>query len=186
MSRIPEQMIEINKSAIETALRFAKISMDSAEQLVKLQLEAAKAAMEENAANAKALAETKDLQAAAQLRLRMMENSVSSAVNFSRSVYDVASRAQTDLARLFEERMQLVAKGMTGAMERAASNAPGGSEILKSTIAASTAAMDTMTRAAKQMAELADASMKAAAAATTDAVTRTTSGAEGAKKPGKK
>ena len=55
MVNVPEQFAEINKSSIESALRFAKVSMDGAERLVKLQLDAAKATLDENTRNAQSL-----------------------------------------------------------------------------------------------------------------------------------
>lgn len=57
MVKISEQFAEFNKSAIETVLRFAHVSMDSAERLAKVQLDAAKAVLDENARHAKVLLE---------------------------------------------------------------------------------------------------------------------------------
>lgn len=169
MVQIPEQINEIAKSNLETALRFAKISMDSAEKLVKLQIEAARAAMDENAKNAKLLAETKDLQAANALRMKLAEAGVEQAMTYAKSVYDVTTETQGELARLFEERLQTLTRGVSGAFDQAAAAAPPGSDFaanaMRSALAASQAAMDAMTKAGKQMTELAQSNFNAAASA---------------------
>ncbi|MFZ5558781.1 MAG: phasin family protein [Pseudomonadota bacterium] len=180
MVKIPEQINEISKSNVEMALKFAKISMDSAEKLVKLQIEAARAAMEENAKSAKALAETKDLQAANALRMKLAESGVEQAMAYAKSVYDVTTHTQGELARLFEERLQSLTKGMSGAFDQATASAPPGADFavnaMRSAMAASQAAMDAMTKAGKQMTEMAQANFRTAASATTDAVKKTTGG----------
>ncbi|HVS25885.1 MAG TPA: phasin family protein [Burkholderiales bacterium] len=168
-----EQFPELNKNTLENTLRFAKITMESAERLVKLQLETAKQAIEENAKNAKALSEVKDLQEVVALRTKLAEAGVEKALDYSRSVYEVAAQAQTELAKLFEESLSAYTKDLVGAIEKTSKNAPG-SEMavaaLKSTMAATQAAVDSMTKAAKQVVELADAGVKAAHSATSSAV----------------
>lgn len=171
---VPKQFAELNKNSIETALRFAKISMESAERLVNLQIEAAKAALEENAKNAKAVLEARNPQDLVALRTQLTEAAVERAMNYSRNVHQVASQTQAELAQLLEDRMSAYGKDMVGAMDKAAKSAPAGSEFavaaLKSTMAATAAAVDTMTKAAKQLTEFADASVKTAAAATSETV----------------
>jgi phasin family protein len=180
MVKIPEQINEISKTNVETALKFAKISMDSAEKLVKLQIEAARAAMEENAKNAKALAETQDLQAANALRMKLAESGVAHAMAYAKSVYEVTTQTQGELSRLIEERMQTMTKGMSGAFDQATANAPPGADFavnaLRSAMAASQAAMDAMTKAGKQMTDMAQANFKAATNVTTDAMQKSTGG----------
>jgi phasin family protein len=180
--KIPEQINDISKSNVELALKFAKISMDSAEKLVKLQIETARSAMEENAKSAKALSEARDLNAANTLRMKLAETGVEQAMSYARSVYEVTTQTQGELAKLFEERLQGLTKGMAGAMDQAAAGAPPGSDFavnaMRSAMAASQAAMDAMTKAGKQMTDMAQANFQAAASAATDAVKKTT----GAKK----
>lgn len=169
MVQVPEQINEIAKSNLETALKFAKISMDSAEKLVKLQIEAARSAMEENAKNAKLLAETKDVQAANALRMKLAEAGVEQAMTYAKSVYDVTTATQGELAKLFEERLQTLTRGMSGAFDKVTAAAPPGSDFavnaMRSAMAASQAAMDAMTKAGKQMTDLAQSNFNAAASA---------------------
>lgn len=169
-----EQFPELNKNSLDNALRFAEITMDSAERLVKLQLEAAKQMIEENAENAKSLSIAKDFQDVVTLRAKLAEVGVEKALGYSRNVYDVASQTQTELAKLFEESLSAYTKDLVGAIEKTSQCAPVGSDLavaaLKSTVAATQAAVDTMTKTAKQVAEFADAGVKAAHSATSTAV----------------
>jgi phasin family protein len=172
MQNVQEQLSELNRGNVETTLRFAKIYMSSAEKLLKLQLDAAKTALDENARNAKALMEAKDPQQALALRTKLAEASMESAMSFSRNVYEVASQTQQEITSLLEERLAEFNKSVAGSVDKAAKNAPAGADVavaaLKSTVAATTAAVDSMTKAAKQVAEFAEASMRAATSASAE------------------
>jgi phasin family protein len=174
VQNVQEQLSEMNKGSVETTLKFAKIYMGSAEKLLKLQLEAAKSALEENARNARALMEAKDVQQAVALRTKLAEASMESAMNFSRNVYEVASQTQQEITSLLEERLSEFNKSVAGSVDKAAKNAPAGTDVavaaLKSTVAATSAAVDSMTKAAKQVAEFAEASMRAATSASAEAM----------------
>ena len=165
MAKMPEQLAGLNKGSIEAALSFAQVSMESAERMMRLQLEAAKAFVAEQSATAKALAEAEDAEAMMALRARLAEQAVERALGYSRNVYDVAAQTQQQLTKLVEQRFAAYQQEMAAAMERMIKAAPGGSdaavEAVKSTVAATQAAMDSMTKAAKQVAELADANVKA-------------------------
>jgi phasin family protein len=180
MQNVQDQLSEMNKGNVETTLRFAKIYMSSAEKLLKLQLDAAKAALEENARNARALMEVKDPQQAVSVRTKLAEASMESAMSFSRNVYEVASQTQQEITALLEERLSDFNKSMAGGVDKAAKNAPPGADVavaaLKSTVAATTAAVDSMTKAAKQVAEFAEASMRAATSASAEAMKGATRG----------
>lgn len=169
-----EQFTELNQAGVDHALRFSQIALDNTERLFKVQLEASKSALEEGVKNAKAVAEVKDVQELIALRAKLAETGVEKALAFSRSVYEVASEAQAELTKLIEDSLAAYGKGVANFVDRAAKSAPAGSDVavtaLKSTVAATTAAFDTLTKATKQVASFADASVKAATQATAAAV----------------
>ncbi|HWN30473.1 MAG TPA: phasin family protein [Burkholderiales bacterium] len=161
-----EQFPELNKNNIDNALRIAKTTMESTERLIKLQLEAAKLAIEENAKNAKALSEVQDLQEVMALRAKLAGSSVENALSYSRKVYEVAAQAQAELAELFEEGLSAYTENLVNVVEKTTGSAPAGSDLaiaaLKSTVAATQAVVDGMSKAARQVASAADAGVKAA------------------------
>ena len=177
MAKVPEQMTEqiteMNKGSIAAALTFAQVSMESAEKLMRLQLEAAKAFVAEQTETAKELSSAKDPDAMMALRSRLAEQAVERALGYSRNVYEVATQTQQELAKVIEQRFSGYQQEMAASLEKMFQNAPAGSDAavaaVKTTIAATQSAMDSMTKAAKQAAELADANVKAVADAAASA-----------------
>lgn len=165
---------EILNQQLESALRIAKIGLDSSERLSKLQIDTAKQTVEEFGKVANRLGDARDLQSAITLRTELSQQVVESSLGLSRNVYELFSQTQAELSQLFEERLTAFNRAVVSGMDRAARSAPAGTDVMvssvKSTVAATAAAVDSMTKAAKQVAEFADASVKAATTATTDAV----------------
>src|SRR5690348_18006223 len=95
-------MSEISTVTVDTAARLAKVSMDSAERAINVQLEYAKGAISQATLNAKALAGAKDVQELMALRSRIAENTLENLMGYSRSLYEVASEAQTEFSKLAE------------------------------------------------------------------------------------
>jgi phasin family protein len=156
---------EIGATAVESAARAAKISMDSAERALNVQLEYARGAIKQATLNARAAAQVKDVQELLALRTRIAENTLENLIGYSRSLYEVASEAQTEYSRLAEERMSRFQRAVTEGVDQAAKSAPAGSDVavaaIKSQLAATTAAFDTFTKAARNLASYADAGVGA-------------------------
>ena len=144
MAKTPESPADLNKASVEAALSFARVSTESAEKLMRLHLEAARNFVAEQSETVKALAEVKDAESTMALRARLAEQAVDRAVGYSRNVYEVAMQSQQQLTRLIEQHYAAYQKEMV-------------------------AAMDSMTKAAKQAAELMDANVKAVSEAAASA-----------------
>jgi hypothetical protein len=99
---------------------------------------------------------------------------VDKAVANSRNVYEIVSAAQSELSKLAEENLGSFNKNLITALEGAAKNAPAGSDnalnAVKTSLAAAAAAVNSFSKAAQQVAEFTDSSIKAASSATADAV----------------
>ena len=99
------------------------------------------------------------------VRTRIAENALENLMGYSRSLYEIASEAQGEYARLAEERMARFQQAVTEGVDQAARSAPAGSDVavaaIKSQLAATTAAFDTFTKAAKSFASYADAGVTA-------------------------
>lgn len=173
MVKTPEQISEASKTAVDTAMKLAQISMENAERLVRLQLEAAKGMLEDNLQSAKALAEAKDPQQLAALRARALETGVEQMTAYSRGIYDLAAKTQAEFGKIMESRIAAFNREVAQLVDDAAKSAPAGSEpaiaAMKQTLAATNAMIDTMAKAAKQFTEAADSNIKSAAAAATHA-----------------
>jgi phasin family protein len=168
MTTITNPFADLGRQALESAARATRISLDSAERAITVQLEYAKGTLEQATLNARAVSGAKDVNELLTLRSRIAENALENVIGYSRSLYDVASEAQAEYSKLAEERMSAFQQAVTAGVEQVAGAAPGGNDVaiaaMKSQLAATTAAFDTFTKAARNLASYADASVKSAAA----------------------
>jgi len=159
---------ELSAATVNAAARLTRISLDSAERAFAIQLEYAKGALKQATLTAHAVSQVKDVPQLIALRTRLAENAVENMMGYSRSLYEVASDAQSELSKLAEERLSSYQQSVVEAVDQATKAAPAGSDVavaaMKSTMAATTAAFDTFNRAARQVVSYADAGVKASGA----------------------
>ena len=171
-----EQFAEFNKVNVANATKLAALSIENAEKLFKLNLNAAKIALQQGVEGAQAAASAKDVQEVMALRAKYAESGVQTALSYSRTLYDLASEAQAEYSSMAEELWANYTKGVASFVDKASKSAPAGSDVavnaFKSTFAASTAAFDQFQKATKQVVNLADASVRAAAANASKAATK--------------
>ena len=167
MYNASEQFAEIGKANVTQATRFAAVAMENTEKLMALNINAAKAAFAHGVESASAVAAVKDVKELFALPTKYAESGVQYTVGYSRNLYDVVSAAQAQYSALAEEALAAYTKGLASWVEKASQSAPAGSEAainaMKSTVAATTAAFDQFQKASKQVVNLADASVRAAA-----------------------
>ena len=168
MYNATEKFAELNQANVSNAIKLASLSIENAEKLVQLNINAAKLAIAQAVEGAQAAASAKDVQELLALRAKLAEVGVQSATGYSRTLYELSSEAQAGFSALAEESWASYTKGVAAWVEKASQAAPAGSDVavnaLKSTFAASTAAFDQFQKATKQVVDLADASVRAAAA----------------------
>ena len=174
MFATPEQLAGANKANVETMLTLANTAFASAERFAALNLNTARAVLEDSVNNAKALLGAKDLQEVVSLQATLAQPSVEKAVAYSRSVYEISAQTQEEFSKLVEVQFAEVNKNVASTLDKAAKSAPAGSDVavaaVKSAIAAANSAYDTMNKAAKQVAEIAEANVAAATNAPVKAV----------------
>jgi phasin family protein len=174
MNATTEQFASANKATVETLLTVANTAFASAERLAALNLNTARALLEDSVANAKALLSVKDVQQLIAMQTTLAQPAVEKAVAYSRSVYEIATQTQEELSKVVEGQFSEINKNVSVALDKAVKNAPAGSDVavaaVKSAIAAANSAYDSMTKAAKQVAEIAEANVAAATTATVKAV----------------
>ena len=170
----PEQFTSANKANIETLLTLANTAFASAERLAALNLNTARSLLEDGVANTKALLAAKDVQELVNLQVSLAQPIVEKAVAYSRSVYEISAQTQEELSKMIEAQFADFQKTVAGLLDKAAKSAPAGSDVavaaVKSAIAAANSAFDNMNKAAKQVAEIAEANVAAATNATVKAV----------------
>lgn len=177
MFAINEQFSKFSVNGLENMLRIAQISLNSGERLIKQQFESSKQILEDNLQAAQDLSQVTDPQAALGHINKLFTQSFEKAVKNSRSIYDIVSQTQSELTALTEDSLSHINKSMISGLETLSQNGPAGSDAavnaIKSSFAAAAAAANSITRAAQQVAEFTDSSVKAATSATADAVKST-------------
>jgi phasin family protein len=174
MLNAPEQFANANKANVEALLNLANTVFASAERFAALNLNTARALLEDSVANTKALLSVKDVQELIALQTALAQPTVEKAIAYSRSVYEITAQTQEEISKVVEAQFAETNKAVGSALDKAAKNAPAGSDVavaaVKSAIAAANSAYDSISKAAKQVAEITEANVAAATNATVKAV----------------
>lgn len=167
------QFGDFSKTAVDAAMKFARVSIESAERIAALNLEAAKVGLDESAKSVKSLAAVKDVQELNNVRTKATETGLEFFMGYSKNFYELSTAAQSQYASLVEERVASMQKSMADNLDQVAKSAPAGADVaiaaLKSSLAASAAAVDSFTKAGKQFSNYTDGAIKAATETATKA-----------------
>jgi phasin family protein len=174
MFTTPEQFAAANKASVDAMLSLANTALASAERFAALNLNTARSMLEDGVANTKAILGAKDPQEAMSVQASLAQPNVEKAVAYSRSLSEITAQSKEEVAKLLEGQFGDFQKQVAGLLDQAAKSAPAGSDVavaaVKSAIAAATSAFDNMNKAAKQVADIAEANVTAATNATVKAV----------------
>lgn len=175
MSQSIDKFVALNKKQVEVAFQAFQIGFDAWESLVKLNLEAGKSLLQESVANVQSLSQVRDTAGLSAWSGSQFKAGAERVSGYSRNVYEIGGQAARQLGDVLE---QSLLSNSQEAMEWV-------DEVLKSssipqpeaTAAAAKAAManakaviEGISKAVRQTAGYADANVRAAAAATAEAV----------------
>jgi len=162
----PEQIQAAQKANVEALLNVANFQFSTLEKLASLNANAVKAAFEDGVTNARALMGAKDVQEFTSLQSTLTQPTLEKAIAWSKSVYEVATSANTELSKLAEQRTAEWNENFAGMLEKATKNAPAGSDVavaaMKQMLTAANSAYDNLNKVAKQATEMAEANVTAA------------------------
>lgn len=164
----PDQVVATNKAGVEALIGLAHTQFAAFERLSALTFNATKSAFEDSVAHTKALLNAKDAQEFINVNAAVAQPALEKVIAYSRNVYDVATQSQSEVTKMVESQAGEMNKSVVSMLDKAAKNAPGGSDVaiaaVKSALAAANSAYDSMTKVAKQATELAEANFAAATA----------------------
>jgi len=169
MINTPEQFLQLNQAALETFQAVALKSVEGFQKVAELNIQAAKASLEESGEQFKSVLGAKDPKAFADMALGGAQPAADKAAAYAKHLYEIANDTGTEIAKLFESQFAEGSKQMNAAIEALAKTAPAGSEgivtFVKSAMSAANSAYEQVNRAGKQVVEMAEANMTAAAKA---------------------
>ena len=159
-----EQAIAAQKANVETLFNLTNKAFEGVEKLIELNLQVAKTTMAESAENAKAMLSAKDAQELLALQAGLLQPAAEKAAAYSRHLYDIAATVSAELTRVIEEQASEAQRKFMSAVDNAVKNAPAGSEnavaLVKSAVAAANNAYESVHKAAKQAADVAEANFQ--------------------------
>jgi phasin family protein len=162
----PEQIQTANKANVEAILSLAATQFAALEKLANLNANAIKAAFEDSLANTRALLGAKDVQEFVNLQSTLTQPAIEKAIAYSKSAYEVATEANSELSKMAEKRIAEWNENFVSILDKATKNAPAGSDVavaaVKSMLAAANSAYDNLSKVAKQATEIAEANVTAA------------------------
>ncbi len=160
-----EQMMTAQKSNLDTLFGLTGMAFEGMEKLIELNIQVAKTAMVEAAATTKAAMSVKDAQELMALQAGLLQPAAEKAAAYSRHVYEIAASTGADVGRVAEAKASDAQAKFAAVVDTAAKNAPAGTEnavaLMKSAMAAATNAIESIQKAAKQAADVADANFQA-------------------------
>jgi len=163
----PESLSEAQKQNIDALMKLSHKAFEGIEKMVDLQLKAARATLQETAEKFQALMSVKDAQEAMNMNKNMAQPSAEKALAYSRTIYDIASQTSSEVQRLIDAQIADANKKLVDALDEFAKTAPAGSEsivaMMKSSLTAANSAYETANKAARQVVEMAERNMRAAA-----------------------
>jgi phasin family protein len=179
-----EQLIASQKANVETLFGLTNKAFEGVEKIVELNLQVAKSSLTEAQENANAALSAKDAQELLSLQAGLLQPLAEKAAAYSRQVYDIAASTNAEVAKVAEAKLTEAQGKFMSVVDSAVKNAPAGSEnavaLVKSALAAANNAYDSVQKAAKQAADVAEANFQAM---TTTAVKATQAAAAKAKRP---
>lgn len=181
-----EQIIAAQKANIETLFGLTNKAFEGLEKLVELNLQVAKTSMDEVAETARAALSVKDAQELLALQATLLQPAAEKAAAYSRHLYDIAAATNAEVSKVAEAQVAEAQKKFITVVDTAVKNAPAGTEnavaLVRSAVAAANNAYDSVHKAAKQAADVAEANFQAMTNSAVKASQQATSAARPARR----
>ena len=160
-----EQIVIAHKANVETLFGLTGLAFEGVEKLVELNIQVAKTAMSEAAQTTQAALSVKDAQELMALQAGLLQPAAEKAAAYSRHVYEIAASTGAEVNRVAEATAADAQAKFMSVVDNAVKNAPAGTEnavaLVKSAVAAANNAFESVQKAGKQAAEVADANFQA-------------------------
>ena len=181
MTKIPnipnvEELTAANAAAIANLESVAHTALEAIESLAALNLGFARQSLEKGTKQAAAALKLKSPQEAAAFGAEVVKPGVESVVAYSRSAYDIANGAASEITAMLKKQFDDMTKKVQAAAVSGAQQAPFGSDVvlaaIKQTVEANNAAYANLSKAVTQAAEIAQANVAKATSAAVKATKR--------------
>jgi len=160
-----DQVMASHKASVETLFGLTHKAFEGVEKLVELNVTASKTALSEAAGTAQSMLSVKDAQELLALQAGLFQPLAEKTAAYSRHLYDIAAGTTAEFTKTCEAQSTDAQKKFLALVDSASKNAPAGSEtavaMFKSAVAAGNNALETVQKAVKQAADVAEANFAA-------------------------
>lgn len=167
MFNTPEQLLSLQKSALETLQAVTLKSVEGLEKLTELNLQVVKATVAESNDQTATLFAVKDPKALTALFSTGAQPAAEKAVSYAKHVYEITADTGAEIAKIFEKQVAEGNRQLNAVIDAASKNAPAGTEgivtFVKSAVSSANTAYDQVNKATKQVVDIAEANFAAAA-----------------------
>ena len=161
-----EQILDTQKSNVDTLTDLAGKAFEGIEGLIELNLSVAKGALAHAAQTTQAALSVRDPQELVALQQSLLQPAGEKVAAYSRSAYEIAASTGAAVSGVVEAQFAEAQSKFLALVDKAVKNAPAGSEnvvaLIKSQVAAANNAIETAKKAAKQAVEVAETNFQAA------------------------
>jgi phasin family protein len=161
-----EQIAATNKANLDNLFGLSNKAFAGVEKLVELNLTASRAALAESAAHAQAVMGVKDAQELIALQTSFIQPLAEKSAAYSRHIYDIAQGTGAEFTKSLEGKAAEGQHAVQSYIESALKNAPAGSEqavaFFKQAVTASNTAVESVQKAVKQAADMAESHIQTA------------------------
>jgi phasin family protein len=173
-----EQVLAAHKANVQTLFGLTGKAFEGVEKLVELNLAVAKTALEEASDATSAALSVKDAQELMSLQASYLQPAAEKVAAYGRHVYDITAATNAEVTKAAEVQLADTQKKFLSMVDTAAKNAPAGTEntvaLVRSAVAAANNAFESVQKAAKQAADVADANFQAMTSTAVKAAAQTT------------
>ena len=160
-----DQIVSAHKTNIETLFGLSGLAFEGVEKLIELNTQVAKTALTEASQTIQAALSVKDAQELMALQAGLLQPAAEKAAAYSRHVYEIAASTGAEVNRVAEATAAEAQAKFMSVVDTAVKNAPAGTEnavaLVKSAVAAANNAFESVQKAGKQAAEVAEANFQA-------------------------
>jgi phasin family protein len=160
-----EQFAAAQKANVETIFGLTNKAFEGVEKFLELNMQVAKAAIGEAAETTRAAFSVKDAQELLALQAGLLQPAAEKAAAYTRHLYDIAAATNAEVTKVAEQTAAEAQVKFMNVVDTAVKNAPAGTEnavaLVKSAVAAANNAYESVHKAAKQAADVAEANFQA-------------------------
>ncbi len=171
-----ETVVSGQKAILDTLHSFADISLSSFGKIASHHLASSRRAVEQHIEQGKAILDSKDIQGALALSGNLVQPHIDNGIDYLRGVHDISNEAQEQYISLIERSHGELNESISSVLDWYSKSAHTDVAVaaVRSAVSAANSAFENAHKTARQVANIADASVKAATSATSRAIDAST------------